>query len=190
MRKLKLQVQITIDGFIARTNGEMDFMVEDWDDALIEYIAALTKPVDCILLGRKLAEGFIPYWKSVSEDPGNPENEAGRKFTQTSKVVFSRTLTDILGENTTVSNDMIADVKRLKSMEGGDVIVYGGGDFVANLIQLNLIDEYHLLVNPTAVGTGMAIFGKLEGNLNLKLITARAFDCGIALLAYQSPNLL
>ncbi len=80
MRKLKLQVQITIDGFIAGPNGEMDCMQWDWDDSLKRYVEALTAPVDCLVLGRKLAEGFIPYWASVAADPTNPDVAAGKKF--------------------------------------------------------------------------------------------------------------
>ena len=73
MRKLRLQVQITIDGFMAGPKGEMDFFTWDWDDGLNQYVEEITGPVDCIILGRKLAEGFIPYWASVATDPENPE---------------------------------------------------------------------------------------------------------------------
>ena len=60
MRKLKLQVQMTVDGYIAGTNGEMDWTARDWDDELKKYVREITEPVDCIVLGRKLAQGFIP----------------------------------------------------------------------------------------------------------------------------------
>src|SRR3990170_7462327 len=91
LRKLKLQVQMSVDGFIAGPNGEMDFMVWNWDDQLKNYVATLTDPVDCILLGRKLAEGFIPYWSGVAANPEDPQHTAGIKFTETGKVVFTKT---------------------------------------------------------------------------------------------------
>ncbi len=69
MRKLKLQVQTSVNGIIAGPKGEMDWMVWDWDDRLKDYVSALTEPVDCILLGRKLAEGFVPAWEGRLEDP-------------------------------------------------------------------------------------------------------------------------
>ena len=72
MRKLKLQVQMTVDGFIGGPNGELNWASFNWDKELNTYVGELTEPVDTILLGRKLAEGFIPYWAS------NPEGEAGR----------------------------------------------------------------------------------------------------------------
>ena len=80
MRKLKLQVQISVDGFIAGPHGEMDWMTFDWDEAISQYVQAITDPVDCIVLGRKLAEGFIPHWAAVAADADHPELAAGQKF--------------------------------------------------------------------------------------------------------------
>ena len=59
MRKLKLQMQMTVDGYIAGPKGEMDFMVWNWDNELKKYVKEITDPVDCIVLGRKLAEGLF-----------------------------------------------------------------------------------------------------------------------------------
>lgn len=73
MRKLKLQVQMTVNGYIAGLNGKMDFMVWNWDDKLKQYINEITEPVDCIILRRKLAEGFIPHWASVAANPDDPD---------------------------------------------------------------------------------------------------------------------
>ena len=81
---------MTVDGYIAGKNGEMDWMEWNWDDKLKQYVIGLTEPVDCIILGRKLAEGFIPYWTAVASDPDDPQYEAGKKFTETYKVVFTK----------------------------------------------------------------------------------------------------
>ena len=185
MRKLKLQVQITLDGFIAGPNGEMDWIMVDWDEALKEYVTALTEPVDCIILGRKLAEGFIPHWTSVAADPNNPEVEAGKKFTDTPKIVITRSFSESPWANTTLATGTIAEeVSQLKKQEGGDLIVYGGADLVSSLIKEGLIDEYHLFVNPIAMGQGKSIFGALSEKLPLALIHATAFDSGITVLCY------
>ncbi|MFY8001652.1 MAG: dihydrofolate reductase family protein [Candidatus Kapaibacteriota bacterium] len=186
MRTLKLQVQITIDGFIAGAKGEMDWMTFNWDDALKTYVAGVTEAVDTIVLGRTLAQGFIPHWARVAANPDDPEILAGKKFTETPKVVFSKMLQTCEWENTTLANgEMTDEIKRLKAQSGGDIIAYGGSHFVSNLIKHNLIDEYHLFVNPTAIGCGMPIFTGLEANLNLKLVKATAFDCGIVVLCYK-----
>jgi len=189
MRKLKLQVQMTVDGFVAGRNGEMDFGVWDWDDALKQYVTDLTAAVDCIVMGRRLAEGFIPYWASVAADPTHPEHTAGRKFTETPKVIFSRTLDHSAWDNTLLAKGDLAEaINAIKAREGGDIIAYGGATFVASLIQHGLIDEYHLFINPAAIGNGMAIFSELTGTLALTLVNATAFACGIVCLHYAPQS--
>ncbi len=191
MRKLKLQVQMSIDGFIAGPNGEMNFMVWDWDDQLKDYVTDITDPVDCILLGRKLAEGFIPYWASVAANAEDPQVTAGKKFTETKKVVFTKTLNssapaDNGWNNTLVTNgDLVEEVSRLKNEAGKDMIAYGGANFVSALIKHALVDELHLFINPAAIGNGMPIFKDVESTQAMNLIKATAFDCGIVILKYE-----
>jgi len=186
MRKLKLQVQMTVDGYIAGPNGEMDWMVFNWDDQLKEYVKEITEPIDCIVLGRKLAEGFIPYWANVAATPENPEFTAGRKFTDTPKVVFTKTLDQSQWANTALAKgDLVDEITRLKKQDGNDIIAYGGATFVSALIRNGLIDEYHLLINPSVIGKGLAIFKEVDGIQNLNLVKAKPFDCGIVLLHYE-----
>ncbi|HSE41925.1 MAG TPA: dihydrofolate reductase family protein [Acidobacteriota bacterium] len=186
MRKLKLQVQMTVDGYIAGPNGEMDFMVWNWDDELKKYVTDLTEPVDSIVLGRKLAEGFIPHWANVAADPDHPEFTAGQKFTETPKVVFTRTLEKSEWPNTVLAKGNIVDeITKLKKQNGKDIIAYGGAIFVSDLIKHGLIDDYHLFVNPAALGNGKTIFKELNSKQNMTLVKARPFDCGIVVLNYQ-----
>jgi dihydrofolate reductase len=185
MRRLKLQMQMTVDGYVAGPNGEMDFMTWNWDDELNRYVGTLTEPVDCIVLGRKLAEGFIPYWASVAADPGHPEHSAGRTFTDTPKVVFSRTLRESPWSNTRLATGGLDDeITRLKSEAGSDIIAYGGAAFASALIRHGLIDEFHLLINPVAIGNGMAIFSEPGSRQELRLVKASQFACGVVALHY------
>ncbi|MCB0163615.1 MAG: dihydrofolate reductase [Anaerolineae bacterium] len=186
MRKLKLQVQMTVDGYIAGPNGEMDWLVWNWDDELKNYVIDLTAPIDCIVLGRKLAEGFIPHWASVAANPDSPEFAAGQKFTDTPKVVFTKTLDTSAWANTVLAQgDLVDEITKLKNQDGQDIIAYGGATFVADLIKHGLIDEYHLFINPAAIGHGMAIFKELDRKQNLSLVNATSFDCGIVVLHYE-----
>ena len=187
MRKVKLQMQLSIDGFVARPSGELDWMIWDWDDELKNYVGAITDSIDCILLGRKLAEGFIPYWESVAADPDNPEFEAGKIFQETPKIVFSKTLEKTEWKNTQLTKDDVAEeITYLKKQQGKDIIVYGGASFVNALIRNDIIDEYYFFVNPVAIGKGLSIFTDLEQKM--KLVNAKSFECGIALLCYKPIN--
>jgi dihydrofolate reductase len=185
MRRLKLQVQMSVDGYVAGPNGEMDWMVWDWDNELKRYVDDLTEPVDTILLGRKMADGFISHWTDVISDPNNPEYAAGKKFVETPKVVFTKTLEKSTWENTEVATgDLTDEITKLKGQAGKDMIVYGGASFVSALIQGGLIDEFHLFVNPAVLGEGMTIFRDVDSRLGLTLVNAVPFDGGIVVLQY------
>jgi len=187
MRKLKLQVQISIDGFVSGPEGEMDWMSWNWDEKLMNYVNHLTQSMDCILLGRKLAEGFIPHWLGVANDPANPEHEAGKIFSNTHKYVFSKSLKENNWQNTTLVNgDLVTQVNELKKQSGKDLLAYGGASFVSSLIKHDLVDEYHLFVNPAAIGKGLSIFAAIEKTKSLQLINTLVSDCGIVVMHYQA----
>ncbi len=180
MRKLKLQVQMTVDGYIAGINGEMDWTTRDWDDKLKKYVGDVTEPVDCIILGRKLAQGFIPYWAS------HAEQEGADKFNSTKKVVFTKTLEKSEWDNTVLEKgDLVEEITKLKKQDGKDIIAYGGATFVSALLKHGLIDEFHLFINPSAIGNGMSIFKELDGKHDLALVKSTSFDCGIVVLNYE-----
>ena len=185
MRKLKLQVQITVDGFVGGPGGELDWMTWNWDDKLKDHVTELNEPVDCVLLGRKMTDGFISHWAKVAEDPTAEDYWAGRKFTDTPKVVFTKTLETSEWPNTVLAKgDLVEEVNSLKNQEGKDIIVYGGAEFVSSLIKHNLIDEYHLFVNPVAIGKGLTIFGEIGGKFQLKQIAATPYECGVTVHQY------
>jgi dihydrofolate reductase len=186
MKKLKLQVQMTVDGFVAGPNGELDWMVWDWDDALSEYVTELTNSIDTILLGRKMTDGFISAWSNAASDPANPMYEAGKLFIELPKVAFSRTMAQSPWENTIMATGELAEeISKLKNQDGKDLIVYGGASFVSSLIKGGHIDEYHLFVNPSVIGDGLTIFNEVEQKRSLTLVKAIPFACGIVLHLYE-----
>ena len=185
MRKIKLQMQITVDSFVAGPNGEMDWMALPWTEDINAYVDEIFSSVDTIVLGRKLAEGFIPYWAGIAANPDDPEFISGKRFTDTSKVVFTKTLDQSAWDNTVLAKDNLVDeITKLKNQDGKDIIAYGGATFVSSLIKHGLIDEYYLFINPTAIGNGLTIFSELGNNENLTLVKSSSFDCGIVALHY------
>lgn len=184
MRKLKLQMQVSIDGFVAGPKGEMDWMKWNWGDDINAYVGDITKNISTIIIGRKLAEGFIPYWDDAAkkEEP----IKGAEELSSTPKVVFTHTLKEHHWPNTTLATGSLEEeIAKLKAEDGGDIIAYGGGTFVSSLITAGLIDEYFLLVNPTAIGNGMPIFAQRTEKLSLTLVEAKAFDCSITALHYK-----
>src|SRR5690348_5799 len=123
MRKLKLQTQVSVDGFIAGPNGEMDWMVWDWDDELKDYVWNINEPVGLILLGRKIAEGFIDAWGARVDEPESAK--FAHKMLDTPKIVFSNSFEKIERENTEMRNgNLVEEVTKLKNEDGGDIIAY------------------------------------------------------------------
>ena len=186
MRKLKLQMQTTIDGFVARPNGKLDWMMFDWDDELKKYVNELIDSSDTILMGRKMTDEFVSYWTKAVENPNNPEYAFAKKMLDTPKIVFTKTLDESPWANTVLAkDDIVEEVNRLKNQTGKDILVYGGAGFVSSLIKENLIDEYNFFINPTAIGRGMTIFGKLEvASSSLKLHHSQSYNCGIVVNTY------
>lgn len=126
------------------------------------------------------------YWTSVLNNPDSPEYSFAKKMVDTPKIVFSKTHEKSTWVNTVLSKENLADeIADLKKQAGKDIIVYGGANFVTNLINENLIDELILFVNPSAIGKGMRIF---TGRANFKLIKTQAYDCGIVVNTYLPQN--
>lgn len=183
MRKFLLQVQTTVDGYMGGPNGEMDWTTFPWTEDINAYINAFTETVDCIVLGRKLAEGFIPAWAS---GPPGEEQASIDWMNNTPKVVISTTLAESPWENAVVAGgDLVETVTKLKAQPGGNMITYGGSTLVTALIAKGLLDELHLFVNPTAIGAGLPVFANLDAYQRLRLVDAQAFDCGITGLHYE-----
>jgi dihydrofolate reductase len=185
-RKLRLQVQMSLDGCIAGPNGEMDWMVGLLDDQVLKYASKITESVDTILLGRKMTDVFISYWLNVMNKPDDPWNAFAKKMIEIPKIVFTKTLNKSEWINTDIATgNLTEEVNKVKSQNGRDIVVYGGASFDSSLIKAKLIDEFYLFINPVAIGNGMTIFKDLNEIQKYTLIESKAFECGIVLLRYE-----
>lgn len=183
MRTLKLQVQTTVDGYMSGPDGAMDWLTSPWSDDLSAYVDTLGEKADCIVLGRRLAEGFIPAWAAA---PEGETQESIDWMNDTPKVVISGSLAESPWPGAAVMGGDLAEiVADLKSRPGGDLIVYGGGTLVRGLIAQDLIDDLHLFVNPAATGGGMPVFPGGDAPRRLRLVEARGFACGVTGLHYR-----
>jgi dihydrofolate reductase len=181
MSRLKLQMQVTVDGF--NPDGQSDDV--DWSE-IKDYSRDLLDGADTIVLGRKTAVDFIPYWDSAAEKPGESWHDVAQRISGARKVVFSKTLDQAEWKDTSIEKGGLADgINRLKNLGKKDIVVYGGTSFVSSLVKERLIDEFHLFVNPIALGTGKSIFGALEIPQKLKLVKSIAYHSGLVLLHYE-----
>jgi dihydrofolate reductase len=134
------------------------------------------------VLGRKLAEGFIPAWAA---GPKGETQESIDWMNNTPKVVISNSLKESPWENAVVAGgDLAETVNRLKAQPGGDMIAYGGSTLVTSLIAKALLDELHPFMSPTAIGAGLPVIASGAYH-QLRLVTARPFDCGITVLHFE-----
>jgi dihydrofolate reductase len=186
MVRLKFQMMISVDGFIAWPNGEMDWLTWKEDPAMNDYINALTDTTGTILLGRKMTPGFISHWERTEANPADPSRAFAHKMNERPKVVFTRTLQESPWKNTRLAKgDLEEEIKKLKRESEKDLVLYGGASLAGSVIRTGLIDEYHLFVNPVAAGKGMRIFDTLEKPLQFKLIKAIPFSSGIVIHHYE-----
>lgn len=181
MGRLKLQMQVTVDGF---DTPKMDDDMS-WDE-IKDYSCDLLDTADTIVIGRKTAVDFVPYWDKLAATPDAPWHEVARRISAARKVVFSKTVDTQAGNNTVVERGDLAEaIARLKRDGSKDIIVYGGVSFVSALVAQGLVDEFHLFVNPVAAGKGQPIFATLEHPQKLRLQRSIAYDNGLVLLHYE-----
>ena len=178
---------MSIDGFVARPNGEQDWMTWNPDDQLMQFINSLIDSSDTLLLGRKMTDGFVSHWENVVSN--NPDHPFAKKMVDIPKVVFTKTLDKPTWNNTTLAKGNLAEeITNLKKQNGKDIIVYGGASFVSALIKEGLIDEYHLIVNPVAIGNGMPIFKSLDRTQKFSPLQSKLYPGGKIVLSYKPNN--
>ncbi|MEO6869379.1 MAG: dihydrofolate reductase family protein [Ginsengibacter sp.] len=186
MRKLKLQMQISVDGYVAEQNGEEDWIVKS-DEKLWQLINEIADTSDNLLLGRKMADGFIPHFEGFETD--SPKITFAQKMVNLPKIIFTKTLQKPFGKNTILANGNLAEeIAKLKNQNGKDILVYGGAGFVSSLVAGGHIDEFFFFVNPVMINKGMRIFDLLNERQKLSLISATPYECGVTVLRYKLSN--
>lgn len=185
MRKIILSMLVSLDGFVARPDGDLDWA--DANEEHHEYANALIESVDLALFGRVTYQIFADYWPTAPDSPETPawEVEYAHRVNRTPKIVYSTTLENVAWETRIAREVDPAAVVALKQQPGKDILIYASANLTATFMRLGLIDEYQLLVQPVVLGSGIPLFK--EGiALTLKLTGTRTFGTGAVLLTYQS----
>ena len=187
MRKVILAMQVTLDGFIEGPNGELDWAMKE-DEETWKDVFELQMSADTLLLGRVMYPAFEKYWLAASTNPSSTKNEIeyARLTAKMQKIVFSKTLQKVEGKTTRIIKDHIAEeTLKMKQQPGKDMVILGGAGLVSTFMNLGLIDEYHLIVNPLVLGGGKPLFKDIKERYNLKLIKTKAFKSGKVVLHYS-----
>lgn len=180
-------MQMTINGYVAQPNGKNDWMTWNPDDEFIKFMNSMLDTSDTLLLGRKTAESIIKFWKDTANE--NPIHPFAKKIVALPKIVFTKTLDKSIWNNTMLAKGNLAEeIASLKNQNDKDILVFGGAGFVSSLIKEGLIDEYHLIVNPTAISNGMTIFNSLDGVRKFTPTQAKLFPGGKIVLSYNRKN--
>jgi dihydrofolate reductase len=187
MRTLILKTTVSLDGFLEGPNGSMDWFRTDKEDWQEEF--KLYADVDTVLLGRGMYPDYTRFWRSVLAEPAKHSQDEvayARWADKTRHIVFSRELQSADWSNTEIMRDAVRDVPRLKQEAGKNLIVYGGAIFAGTLIDQGLVDDYHLVLQPVALGGGKPLFKNLSQRRALKRTHANALPSGAVWLAYKA----
>jgi dihydrofolate reductase len=183
MRKLIYSMGVSLDGFIAGPDGEIDWSAPD--EELHRFHNQQVRETDAQLYGRRLYE-VMTYWETADQKPSLPEHELefARIWKDTPKIVFSKTLEKVEGNARLVRDSAGEEVARLKEQPGKDLAV-GGAGLASTVMKLGLIDEYRLFVSPVVLGGGTPYFPPLEKRINLELVETRAFGSRVVYVRYR-----
>jgi dihydrofolate reductase len=186
MRKVVSLMHVSLDGFVADPDGGLYWAIVDGE--IQTYVENLLRTVDMALYGRTTYHMMEGYWPTVPANPESTKHEIDHAHwvENVSKVVFSRTLSEVTWNNTKlVKGNILEEVSRRKNEPGGDMMIFGSPGITQTFMQLGLIDEYRWNINPVILGSGIPLFKGGTEKLPLKLIEAKTFQSGVLGLCYQ-----
>jgi len=187
MRKLVLFMHASLDGFVARPAGEMDWIKVD--EEMFEYAGKQTDEADTALYGRVTFQMMESYWPTAAAQPKPSKHdiEHSRWYNKVVKLVVSRTIQGKTFPNTKIlSDNLSSEIIQLKQSTGKNILMFGSPTVAHSLTQENLIDDYWLFVNPILLGQGIPLFQGIKENVRLKLMTSHVFPSGVVCLHYES----
>jgi dihydrofolate reductase len=189
MRKVFLYMNMTFDGFFAGPHGELDWMSQTPDQELNDDIVAFFQDIDRGFIGYPTAVEMIPYWLNVANNPAAPKEERAIAEVVNSlrPYIVSNREEHLEWENTELllvksDQDLIEPVQKIKQQPGKDLGIPGGIRTAQTFVRLGLIDEYVLMVQPVAIGSGQRVF---MDRVNLELVSTKMYKSGVMRVCYR-----
>jgi dihydrofolate reductase len=168
MRKIILQVAVSLDSFIEGPNGELDWCFTDQDYGMKDFF----KQVDTVFMGRKTYELML----TMGDD-------ATAGFPKFKEYIFSTTLNEV-NDGVVIRDDVPLQVEKIKNENGKDIWLFGGGSLTTSLMNLKLVDEIWLAVHPVILGGGKPLFENLNERVNLDHLDTKTYSTGLVFSKY------
>jgi len=202
MRKLVLKMSMTIDGFVAGPNGQLDWLFKSRSERGIAWVLDTVVNAGVHIMGSRTFNDMKAYWPYSNDVLAAPMNDIPKVvFTKKGLVAGGATTNAIKDAKaadeaegvklskesrsldswlnaTVASGDLAEEIKKLKEQPGNYILAHGGASFVQSLIGAGLVDEYRLVVHPVVLGRGLPIFSKIHNSIDMRLISSTTFDKG------------
>ncbi|SDD07845.1 dihydrofolate reductase family protein [Pedobacter soli] len=185
MRKIISFMHISLDGFVAGPNGEMNWITVD--EELFDHVGKRISGTDTALYGRVTYQMMEGYWPTAADSPDASKHDLEHSawYKKAHKLVISETLQQAdLTDTTIISNNFATRINEIKQQEGTEILLFGSPTATHSLIQQNLIDGYWLFVNPVILGQGIPLFKDIKDRIKLNLLATQQFSNGVVELNY------
>ena len=186
MRKIVSFVHLSLDGFVAASNGGLDWIIVN--EEIFEYVEQRIKETDTALYGRVTYQMMENYWPTAADQPTASKHdiEHSRWYKKANKIVLSRTIKEGNPANTKIiSCNLTDEITKLKQGTGSDILMFGSPTATHALMAENFIDEYWLFINPILLGQGVPLFQGIKDRTTLKLVSNKIFSSGVVCLQYE-----
>lgn len=185
MRKLSVFNFVSMNGYFAGPGGDISWHKDRPADQEQEQFGKEGVQSDSLLIfGRKTYDMMASFWPTPMAMQVNPVMAEG--MNKSEKIVFSKTMDKAAWVNTTLINDdVVKAMHKLKQQEGKPMTILGSGSIVTQLAAAGLIDEFQLMVDPVALGSGTPLFAGIAQPLELELTSHKIFKSGVLVLTYK-----
>jgi len=186
MRRIILSMHVSLDGFVAGPNGEMEWI--KLDDEMFELVGGFTNEADTALYGRVTWEMMDGYWPTAADKPNASKHdiEHSQWYNSVDKLVLSKTMRGKKVDKVKfISDNVFSEINSFKQAPGKNVMIFGSPTAAHSLMEYNLIDEYWLFVNPILLGQGIPLFSNIKSIVKLKSLETKIFPCAVTALHYS-----
>jgi dihydrofolate reductase len=185
MRNLVFFMHASLDGFVAKPKGELNWVTIN--DEIFDFVSTMTDQADTALYGRVTYQMMEAYWPNAGEKPNASKHDKEHSiwYKNAAKIVLSKTLNkDGLKNTTVISDNLLENINKLKQQAGKNILIFGSPGASHALLNLGLVDEFWIFVNPILLGQGIPLFQNVPEVVKLKLLESKTFTSGVIALHY------